>query len=87
VRERHWHKSQSIEEGPNGSIVLRLDVSNDLPLRSWILSFGASARVVAPAGLALEIAESHGRALRSYRPQRTHKMARMEEARIDEMSA
>ena len=87
VRGRHWHRSQSIEEGPSGSILLRLDVSNDLPLRSWILSFGASARVVAPTGLALEIADAHDAALQRYRPRRTHRMARMAEPRVDEMSA
>lgn len=57
VREREWHRSQEIVEGANGGIVLRLCVSDDRALRGWILSFGASARVLAPARLAQEVYE------------------------------
>jgi len=71
----------------DGSILLRLDECNDLPLRRWILSFGASAGAVAPASLAFEIAESHDRALQWYRPRRTYRTAKIEEAHINEMSA
>ena len=87
VRGRQWHKSQSIEDLPDGSILLRLDVCNDQPLRSWILGFGPSARVVAPGCLALAIAEAHDLALQRYHPRRTYRMARMEEAQISERSA
>lgn len=57
VRTREWHRSQEIEDRADGTIVLRLEVSIDRPLRRWVLSFGASARVVSPAALASEIAE------------------------------
>jgi predicted DNA-binding transcriptional regulator YafY len=87
VRGRHWHKSQSIEELPDGSILLRLDVCNDLPLRSWILGFGPSARVVAPACLALAIADLHDLAVQQYYPRRAYRMAKMEDAHITERSA
>jgi predicted DNA-binding transcriptional regulator YafY len=56
VREREWHRSQEVAERADGSILLRLCVCIDLPLRSWILGFGADARVVAPISLAREIA-------------------------------
>jgi proteasome accessory factor B len=56
VRERAWHASQDIRDQPNGGIVLTLNVSNDFALRSWILGFGALARVVEPKHLADEIA-------------------------------
>lgn len=55
VRGREWHRSQAIEEGPDGSVVMRLDVSIDPPLRRWILGFGSLARVLAPAALVEEI--------------------------------
>jgi predicted DNA-binding transcriptional regulator YafY len=55
VRARVWHPSQSIRESGDGSVVLSLEVCNDPPLRSWILGWGASARVLAPAALASEI--------------------------------
>lgn len=58
VREREWHPSQRLDEGPDGGAVLTLRVCNDRALRSWILGFGASARVIEPVTLAQEIFET-----------------------------
>ena len=55
VRARVWHPSQRLRESPGGGLVLTLDVCNDAALRSWILSWGASARVLSPASLTAEI--------------------------------
>ena len=66
VQSREWHRSQEIDERTDGSIVLRLEVSNDLPLRSWILSFGSQARVLAPAALAGTIGTELSRARERY---------------------
>jgi len=55
VRARVWHPSQSLRDAADGSLVLALDVCNDLALRSWILGWGPSARVLAPAALAADI--------------------------------
>ena len=52
VRERLWHSSQEIATRADGRIVVTLNVSNDFALRSWILGFGALARVIAPSALA-----------------------------------
>jgi len=52
VRGRIWHDSQRLEDLPDGRVRLTLEVSNDWALRSWLLGFGASARVVRPAALA-----------------------------------
>jgi hypothetical protein len=57
VKERDWHRSEVIEERPDGSLLMTLTVCDDRPLRSWIHSFGPLARVVAPAQLAQEIFE------------------------------
>jgi predicted DNA-binding transcriptional regulator YafY len=57
VRDRIWHPSQQVEERPDGGLILRLTVSNDWALRSWILGFGALARVIAPPELAAQILE------------------------------
>jgi predicted DNA-binding transcriptional regulator YafY len=54
IRARVWHPSQSLRES-DGGVVLTLEVCNDAALRSWILSWGASAHVLSPAGLAAEI--------------------------------
>ena len=56
VRAREWHASQRVREREGGGLYLTLDVCVDPPLRSWILSFGPFARVVAPDHLARDIA-------------------------------
>jgi predicted DNA-binding transcriptional regulator YafY len=71
VRERIWHPSQQIEEQPDGGLILRLTVSNDWALRSWILGFGALARVVAPATLAAQILDEVARTAAQYSRQST----------------
>jgi predicted DNA-binding transcriptional regulator YafY len=56
VRGRQWHASQQVSDTPSGGLAVTLDVCIDHALRSWILSFGPFARVIAPATLAREIA-------------------------------
>ena len=48
------------------AVLMTLDVCLDRALRSWILSFGPFARVVAPAALAKEIAEQFEEARARY---------------------
>jgi predicted DNA-binding transcriptional regulator YafY len=67
VRERMWHSSQTAREEAGGRIVVTLSVSNDFALRSWILGFGALARVISPRGLAQEIEAEAGRTAARYR--------------------
>ena len=55
VRARVWHPSQTLRDTPDGGVVLTLEVCNDMALRSWILGWGAAARVLAPDGLAADI--------------------------------
>lgn len=68
VTEREWHASQRVEERADGSVLLTLDVCIDPSLRSWILSFGPYARVVAPRALAVEILEELEEAREKYAP-------------------
>jgi predicted DNA-binding transcriptional regulator YafY len=52
VSSRQWHPSQTIAGGTSGTpLRLTLNVCLDRALRAWILGFGASARVIAPARL------------------------------------
>ena len=55
IRSRVWHPSQTLRDTPDGGVVLTLEVCNDMALRSWILGWGASARVLAPDTLAADI--------------------------------
>ena len=55
VRARVWHTSQQLRDGDGGTLVLSMNVCHDWALRSWILSWGPFARVLAPAALAKEL--------------------------------
>jgi predicted DNA-binding transcriptional regulator YafY len=68
VRGRMWHDSQQLEELPAGRLRMTLDVSNDWALRSWVLGFGASVRVVRPTALADALLDEHKRACHVYEP-------------------
>lgn len=52
VKERSWHRSQQFRDKSDGSVVMTLRVSDDYALRSWILGFGRTVRVLSPASLA-----------------------------------
>jgi predicted DNA-binding transcriptional regulator YafY len=77
VKGREWHRSQVIDERPDGSVLMTLTVSDDRPLRSWIHSFGPLARVVSPARLAQEIFEEIDEARDRYMPRLTFDVPRM----------
>jgi predicted DNA-binding transcriptional regulator YafY len=51
IRERVWHESQSLEEKPDGSVVLRMHVHPGFELIAWVKGFLPHARVVKPAAL------------------------------------
>jgi predicted DNA-binding transcriptional regulator YafY len=66
VSGRDWHQSQRVERGEEGAVRMTLDVCVDPALRSWILSFGPFARVIAPTSLAREIAGQLAQARNNY---------------------
>jgi predicted DNA-binding transcriptional regulator YafY len=74
---REWHKSQTFETRPDGSVLMRLDVCVDLPLRTWVLGFGAGVRVIAPLRLAQDVLEQIEQARAHYRPRGTFEMLGM----------
>ncbi|NBV85857.1 MAG: WYL domain-containing protein [Verrucomicrobia bacterium] len=51
VRERSWHSSQSIVERDDGALEWVANLSSLVEVERWVLSFGARARVLEPAGL------------------------------------
>ena len=66
IKERSWHSSQRLKDRTDGSLVMTMDVCDDYTLRSWILSFGRAARVLAPAPLVEWISEELEQAGRQY---------------------
>jgi predicted DNA-binding transcriptional regulator YafY len=77
VTGREWNKTQTFEKRPDGSIAMRLDVCVDLPLRAWILSFGAAVRVVAPPRLAAGVLDQLEQARTRYMPRLSFEMLSM----------
>ncbi len=77
VKERTWHPSQTVRELENGALLLSMEVGSTAELRSWILSFGAGAKVLAPGSLRSQVRQELKRALATYRstesPRRTTK--------------
>ena len=68
VRERTWHASQKLIDLADGSIKMTLQVSADAALRTWILGFGAFAKVESPSWLAEEILQQLEDAREAYVP-------------------
>jgi len=55
VGERTWHPSQKLESTDDGGLILHMEVGGIQELRSWVLSFGSGAVVVAPDSLREEV--------------------------------
>ena len=68
LRERTWHPTQKLEALPDGGVRLTLKVCRDWALRTWVLGWGAHARVVAPSVLAEEILSQLNEARDGYAP-------------------
>ena len=66
VRGRSFHESQETRELPGGRLGVVLHVSNDWALRSWLLGYGASVRVIAPRSLADAIRDEFERGRQMY---------------------
>jgi predicted DNA-binding transcriptional regulator YafY len=66
VGTREWHKSQATRALADGGVAVTLHVCLDRALESWILSFGAEARVIHPDELAGKIAAELERARAVY---------------------
>jgi len=67
VAERTWHPSQRIEARSDGGLELFMEVAGLAEVKSWVLSFGAGARVLEPAALRREVEQELAKALRAYR--------------------
>ena len=74
IEEREWNPSQVIVPRADGSIVLKMKIAIDVPLRSWILGFGHQARVLKPSTLAETILEELEEAREQYAPRMQFEM-------------
>ena len=67
IKQRIWHPSQEIEELEDGRIILSFEAGGRYEIKSWILSHGANAEVLAPTSLREEIIEEIEKNLSSYK--------------------
>ncbi len=51
IRERRWHRTQEIQEHPDGSLTLRMVVGGLNDLKRWVLGYGKGAVVREPREL------------------------------------
>jgi predicted DNA-binding transcriptional regulator YafY len=65
VKESRWHRSQKFADRKDGSTVMTLTLRNLDEIKSWILSFGPLAKVLAP----VELVESLQRDVEAMRRQ------------------
>ena len=62
IRERVWHESQDMEDRPDGSVVLRMQVTPGFELQAWIKGFLPHVQVLQPASLREQVAADLDRA-------------------------
>ena len=60
VRETFWHPTQRLTAEPGGSLLLEVTVGSELEIRPWVLGWGRSVEVLAPASLRERIREEVG---------------------------
>jgi predicted DNA-binding transcriptional regulator YafY len=64
IRERTWHESQQIDDDPDGSVRLTMEVALGFELKAWVKGFLPDVKIVRPAELreeiARELAEARG---------------------------
>jgi predicted DNA-binding transcriptional regulator YafY len=57
IKERQWARNQRIEDQEDGAIILAITVSSEYTLLKWVLSQGAEAKLLEPAGLKEKLIE------------------------------
>ena len=67
IHGKTWHESQATTTLPDGRVRMTLDVSIDWALRSWLLGFGADARVVSPPKLVASLRDELASAAALYK--------------------
>lgn len=66
VRMRVVHPSQRLQLLSGGGVRLTMQVGNLIPVRTWVLEWGARARVVEPPELVQMVTEELSEALKNY---------------------
>lgn len=68
VAEAQWHSSQRISHCADGSLILELRLADTTELKSWVLSFGAHAEVLAPLSFRTAVRDELQAMVKRYGP-------------------
>jgi proteasome accessory factor B len=66
VREAVWHRSQQIDELPEGGLEMTVKVAGIVEIQHWVLSWGGAVEVLEPPELRDAIAASVSQAAARY---------------------
>lgn len=66
-KERQWHPTQQVKTLKNGDVIVSLQAGGMEEIVSWVLSWGAHARVLSPKQLENYISLELQRILKCYR--------------------
>ncbi len=66
VAEEYWHKSQQVEEQPDGSVIFRLNIAVTPEFVNWVLYYGSRVEVMRPNHLRTAVAAEHRQAAEVY---------------------
>jgi len=66
VKETRWHRSQSIEELPNGDLIWRARIAEPREMYPWIRGWGANVEIIRPLDLRKEFREEVRAMSRTY---------------------
>jgi predicted DNA-binding transcriptional regulator YafY len=67
VREATWHRTQTVVESPDGTLVWRATVAGTIEIRLWILRWGDEVEVLEPPELRDDVSATLERAAMQYR--------------------
>jgi predicted DNA-binding transcriptional regulator YafY len=92
VKETRWHPTQSLEELPDGGVMLSMTVASVMEVGRWVRGWGDRCEVIAPPELRAELREEALRLARLYarpatpmprkRPKRAEKESAPEQAQL-----
>ena len=66
LRAREWHRTQELEDLPDGRVRFAFSCVNIAPVVSWVLEWGPHARVIEPNELRAQVVDELERARRQY---------------------
>ncbi|MBM4157436.1 MAG: WYL domain-containing protein [Ignavibacteria bacterium] len=67
IREKNWHPTQKMTRNPDGSITVKMTVSNLEEVFHWILSYGRYCKIISPDELKDMMAKELKAVLKNYK--------------------